>query len=139
MSIKKALFNVLSGHLEPKILHQTNGRVRIHLPVLKRIPGEFHYEAEELLAMASFNPAIDDASVSFVSGNILIHFDSQQVSARDILKVFIFLNQLFLRNREQLLSNPGVQLSELKQKLPDFLARINLKTFNAKEFENHAF
>jgi hypothetical protein len=138
MKIKKVLFNVFASRLEPKILHHTPGRVRIHLPILKKIPGEFHQDTEELLSMTSLIREIDNTSVSFITGNILIHYNHQQVSAEDILKAFIFLNQLVIRNREQIISNPGQEILELKKKLPAILPKINLKTFDIKEIEANA-
>lgn len=138
MKIKKVFFNVFAGRLEPKILHNIPGRVRIHFPILKKIPGEFHQDTEELLSMATLIREINNTSVSFITGNILIRYNHRQVSAEDILKAFIFLNQLFIRHREKILSNPGQEISELKKKLPAILAKIDLKTFDIKEIEANA-
>lgn len=138
MTIKTFFFNVLSSRWEPKILHNIHGRVRIHIPVLKKVPGEFQKDAEELVSMASLISEINHASVSFITGNILVKYDHREVSAEDILKAFIFLNQLLIRNGEQILSNPGMEISGLKKKLPGILLKINLKTFDIKEFEANA-
>ena len=138
MSLKTVLFNVLTARWEPKIVHETRGRVRINIPLLKKIPPEFRDDAGELLAMASLIPGIQNATVSFVTANALIHFDHRKLSPPDILNAFIFLKQFIIDNRNHASDSPGHQLEALKEKLPGMLRDIDLKTLNTKEFQYNA-
>ena len=137
MGIKEAIINALSTGWEPQIVHQTPGRLRVHLPLLKKVPGHYHRDTAGFIAMASLIPGIHETSASPVTGNVLIRFDHQRFTVGDIMNAFSVLNQLAIRNSPGKSASPAQRIGELRSKLPGILPGIDLKTLNVEELETH--
>jgi hypothetical protein len=113
------------------VLHALPGRVRIHLPVLKRAP--LHDTgAVDLVARVLSAPAgITEVVPCVVTGNVLVRFDEEQLEADDVLRYFRAATRLCVTNRDLLENLTPTRLQEAEERLCEWLRgrlsyRLNL-------------
>ena len=80
------LQNLLLKHeLHPRVAHRLPGRLRLHLPALKRLAplnGDVTPWLEGLLALP---PGVDKVSVNTRTGSVLIHYQPDDIDETGIL------------------------------------------------------
>lgn len=74
-----------SIHLRPRILHRIPGRLRIHIPVLRQITGDFQNITYSLLNDFTLPNGILSVNINFITGNILIEYEVNISSEKEIL------------------------------------------------------
>ncbi len=62
------------------VVHSLPGRVRLHVPGLKKVPDEYKHLETELLELVTLLPGVTDLSLCFVSGRALLHYDAEAIS-----------------------------------------------------------
>lgn len=72
-------------HLKPRVVHRLPGRVRVHIPALRQISADFQKIVDVMLTKYSFPVGINDVSVNFISGNLLVHYDENIIQEKSVL------------------------------------------------------
>ncbi len=79
--------NLLLRHeLKPRVVHRLPGRVRLHLPALKRLPplnGDVTATIEDYLALPG---GIETVSADTRSGSVLIRYQTSDISESEVLQ-----------------------------------------------------
>jgi len=107
---------ILSMLIRPKVVHRLPGRLRIHLPILRRVAGQNAALCNALARLLCVPDGIEEATASVATGNVLIRYDADRLSEADIMRFLNGLTQLCIHNRERL---QGVSPERLAEHLPD--------------------
>ncbi len=81
-----------------QVLHSIPGRLRLHIPHIKKIPANWHLE-ESYFELAKRIKGIDKLELSFVTGNVLVLYDTKLTSEQDIIKNLKDLGKLAVQNK----------------------------------------
>lgn len=69
-----------------KVLHSIEGRVRIKLPDLDKIPEKYKIHEEDVIKAVKMLNEIKDVSINYVIGTCIINYDSNLITADKILR-----------------------------------------------------
>lgn len=83
MSIK---YGWLLLQLRPRVIHRLPGRLRIHIPALKKVNDHFHEIATILLKGFSLPDHVESVEVNYTTGNILVVFNPEMLAERQVLE-----------------------------------------------------
>jgi len=72
-------------HLKPRVVHRLPGRVRVHIPALREISADIQKIVDVLLTKFSFPVGINDVSINYITGNLLIHYDENNIQEKSVL------------------------------------------------------
>lgn len=87
---------------KPRVVHSIPGRLRLNVPLLKRM-GKVHHGSTKLLSVLLKQlEGIEDVSANHVSASILLHYDSKVLSDEEILSFFSSLCRVFLSQKDDL-------------------------------------
>jgi hypothetical protein len=118
MTLKEAALYRL---VRPKMAHQLPGRVRLHLPVLRRLP-EGEGELVDLVARLLAAPeAIRRVEPNRITGSAVVRYDADRVSAGDVLAYAEAVTRLAVANRAALAGLPRERYAEVEPKLAAWL------------------
>lgn len=67
--------------IEYKIKHHVRGRIKVHIPVLKKIPLSRLYSLKDM----ELPEGIKDVSPNPLTGNVVIHYDPSKVNIEEFL------------------------------------------------------
>ncbi len=81
-----------------QVMHSIPGRLRLHIPYIKKIPENWHLE-ESYFELAKKVKGISKLELSFVTGNVLILYDVKLTNEQDIIKNLKELGKLALQNK----------------------------------------
>ena len=86
----------------PKILHSLPGRLRLHLPLLKKIQNE-NAEWDTMISQYLEQPqGIESASVNLITGNVLFNYDPELLSERDIIQFVDSIISVLMSRRKDI-------------------------------------
>jgi hypothetical protein len=125
------LSGLIEAALQPRVVHSLPGRIRIHVPVLEKLPPTVSIENGQLIEVLSFFPGIQSLSFSSVTGNLLIHYDTQQMERDSILNGLRVIGRTLIKHRQRLESLDREGLTEFWMRLKDYL-----KSHSARILEN---
>ena len=108
--------------LRPRILHQLPGRIRFHLPILKRLPKTHGATAELVARLLSVPEGIAEVSPCLTTGNVLVRFDSNNLTSDHVLKYMNTVTQLSMHNRDQLERFETNDFPEIEMRLRNWLS-----------------
>jgi hypothetical protein len=69
----------------PSVVHRMQGRVRLRLPVLTRIPSAYRYDVQARLDRASLPDGVYDLKANLISGSLLIRYDPGRLDESSVL------------------------------------------------------
>ncbi|MBD5640460.1 hypothetical protein HYI18_18030 [Clostridium botulinum] len=69
-----------------KVLHSIEGRVRIKLPDLDKIPEKYKIHEEDGIKAVKMLKGIKDVSINYVIGTCIINYDSNLITVDKILR-----------------------------------------------------
>lgn len=72
-------------HLKPRVVHRLPGRVRVHIPALRDIFVDIQKIVDVLLTKFTFPVGINDVSINYITGNLLIHYDENIIHEKSVL------------------------------------------------------
>ena len=78
-------------HLKPRVVHRLPGRMRVHIPALRQISIDFQKVVDVLLTKFSFPVGINVVTINFITGNLLILYESNRIQEKAVLE---WLNDL---------------------------------------------
>ncbi len=118
MKMSNAVFRLI---FKPRVLHRLPGRLRVHLPWLKKVTGNRSEIIDLLTALFTVPDQIREVSTDHVSGNILILYDAASVKEDEVLGYLSALFEVILRNRERLEAQPADRLYARRGQLVEFV------------------
>lgn len=71
--------------LRPRVIHRLPGRLRIHVPALKKVNPSFHDIANILLKGFQLPGSFEFIKVNYISANLLIVYDAKGISESKVL------------------------------------------------------
>jgi hypothetical protein len=81
-----------------QVVHSLPGRIRLHIPPIKKIPQKWHLESS-YFELAKRIKGITKLEVCFLTGNALILYDTKITSEQDIINNFKELGKLALQHK----------------------------------------
>lgn len=84
-----------------KIVHSGNGRLRINFPILKSVPKEWQY-SEKYFEYFLGIEGIKSIDVNYITGNLLIIYDSSKITEEKILDIIDKILQVSKKNINEL-------------------------------------
>jgi hypothetical protein len=121
----------LSRLLGPKVKHRLPGRLRLSVPLLKRVPRDGEPLADKLEKLFLLPEGIQTVSVSFLSGSLLIGYNTRAMSEQQVLEWTDTLWRLLGEHYDRLASLPVADVDTV-------VARIEPLLQNALN-ENHSY
>lgn len=105
----------------PRVIHRLPGRLRIHIPLLRRLPREHQGVADGVGALLAAPEGIGKVTVNLDSGNALLLFDPAELTEKEILAYLRGVLEIFLRHRERLANVPPARLPQVLSRLEPVL------------------
>lgn len=87
---------------KPRVIHSIPGRLRLNVPLLKRLSKEHQHATKLLSALLKQVDGIEDVTANQISASILFHYDSQKISVEDILSFLAALSRVFMSQKDDL-------------------------------------
>lgn len=105
----------------PRVIHRLPGRLRIHVPLLRRLQREHQGLADAVASLLAVPEGMQRVEVNLDSGNALLLFDPQQLTEREILDYLRGVLDIFLRHRERFAQVPPERLPLVVDRLKPVL------------------
>ncbi|CAB1063233.1 hypothetical protein D1BOALGB6SA_8016 [Olavius sp. associated proteobacterium Delta 1] len=80
-----------------RIVHRLPGRIRIHIPVLEKLPEDWWIFLRPSTELIRMRKGINTAGVQPITGSLLIDYDRKEIDEADILKWLETLVAAFLK------------------------------------------
>jgi len=80
-----------------RIVHRLPGRIRIHIPVLEKLPSEWSNFSEPTAELIKMRSGIEDVKIRPMTGSLIIRYDPNQIEEHDILTWLKTLVETFLK------------------------------------------
>jgi hypothetical protein len=113
--------NPLALLLRPRVQHSLPGRLRVHMPLLQRLP----QDKPELVAIIADILALPDgittAEPAPETGNVLVHYDEALIREEDVLAYLRSVTHLAVSNQKRLLQASEADLERIHLKLTAWL------------------
>lgn len=127
MSLKDAALGAL---LRPRVLHALPGRLRIHLPLLKRLP-ENDGIVSLVADLLSVPEGIAEVAPNTATGNVLLRYDGSRLSRDEVMGYLQSVTRICVSHRDRLESVPKERIPEVGERLRIWLgetvsARLHL-------------
>lgn len=127
----KLLDTGLSLLAKPRVIHSIPGRLRLHIPILKKFGERYRNWALMICELIGEPDGIDDVSPSLVTGTVLLYYDHNKLSEQEILNFISSLGKIFISQRDELSpfaeEQPELVLKRLKEWLNSALTnRLHL-------------
>lgn len=106
--------------LRPKIVHSIPGRLRLHVPLLKKITSGNGYWISVIVDLLQTPAGIDDVIPSPATGNILLRYDDKRLTESEILTFLTSITKIFHAHLDD--------FEQIKGKDPDII-RLRLKSW----------
>jgi hypothetical protein len=88
-------------------VHRLPGRIRIHIPILEKLPGDWLTYSELTAELIKMRNGIEDVKIQPVTGSLLIRYEPDQIEEADILTWLKTLVKTFLS-----METPFISLKE---------------------------
>lgn len=99
MIVESLLLNTL---YKIQVVHSLPGRLRLHIPYIKKIPKEWHIE-DNYFNIAQRICGIKKVDVCYQTANALVLYDKEVLSEDDVLKLFKDMASIGMRHRDEFL------------------------------------
>jgi hypothetical protein len=87
---------------KPRIVHSIPGRLRLKVPLLRKIDKKHHGYTDLVCRLLSVPDGIDSVSASPISGTVLLHYDTESVSEQEVLLFISSLTRVIVAQKEEL-------------------------------------
>ena len=111
-----------------RVIHSIPGRMRIHVPYLKKIQSMPFNDMLWREENYSFISGVTSIEPNFTTGNILIHYNNDIISSKKILQMINNFTSLVLKHKRQILA-----LEE--HKIPGTIKRVREYLMNNENFD----
>ena len=110
-----------NSSVTPRIVHRLPGRLRVHIPALAKIPDAWQTEGDGFADLFNTVSGVESITPSYVTGNLLIHFDPKCIDEKQILDRLHQIGLLLLQHREELQSMSAESPSAVFKKMEKLL------------------
>ena len=131
--IEESIVRIADQLLKPRVLHSLPGRVRIHLPLLKRADRDSIPLGEAIAAAERVLPGVKRIAPSLVSGNILIEYDVSVTSESTILATIRTITKSALRHRDRFFAVAPESRKTTLDKLVEYFGSIETERLEREE------
>lgn len=100
MGIKEIIANAL---YKVQVIHSLPGRLRLHIPYIKKIPTEWQLE-ENYFTVAQRIKGINKVEVCYKTANALVLYDNQKLSPEDVVKLFKDMAIVGMKHKDEFLN-----------------------------------
>ena len=98
MNVEDLIFKVI---LRFKVVHSIPGRIRIHIPMSRKIPREWKQTLENLDRLKNLE-GIREVNFSVITGNALIYYDPEKISDKQIIDTLRQIAKVLNNHRREL-------------------------------------
>ena len=71
--------------MRPRVIHRIPGRLRIHVPALKKVLPEYNDIVDSIFVKSHLPEGIEQTKVNFITGNILVNYDLNETNEKHTL------------------------------------------------------
>jgi hypothetical protein len=114
--------STLSFLLRPRVVHELPGRLRIHLPLLDRLPSENGKTVDVVARLLSVPNGVEEVSPCLITGNVLIRYDSRRLAPQEVLLYLKAITRLIVHNRDRFETMTAEQFHECEDNLRGWLS-----------------
>jgi len=107
--------------LRPRVTHRLPGRLRLRVPLLRKLPDEWLQTAQILEQVMCSPEGIRSVQSSRPTGSVLVEYDPDTLSEADVLSFLRILLELLWRHRDRLASLNNGQAAELARRLEEWV------------------
>ena len=111
--------------MRPRVIHRIPGRLRIHVPALKKVQPEYNEIVDSIFTKSHLPEGIEQTEVNFITGNILVNYNFNETNEKntlnwvfDIKKIAEYIFLKFLDMEEE-------RTNTTKEKLLDYFKQIS--------------
>lgn len=108
-----------------RVLHRLPGRLRVRIPALNLVPTSKRGIAEAVAGGLPMPKGVITLQPSFVTGNVLLTYDTKIVSEQQVIEHIEWLVKLSVKHRHKLMMVPPNELPRVVRQLKDYLERWN--------------
>jgi hypothetical protein len=119
MSIKTAIF---SRWYAPRVMHRLPGRLRIGVPLLRRVPPQDRSLTDQLEPLFLLPEGIESVDVGFLTGNMLVRFDAGVLSEQQVMNWTSVLWRLISEHWDRLAALPVKRVGTVVARVRQVLA-----------------
>jgi len=106
-----------------RITHRLPGRIRIHIPALRKLPEEWRIYLEPAAGLINMRKGIDTVKIQPVTGNLLITYDPDKIKEADIIQWLKSLVAAFLKQEIPSKHFTDANIRLRLERLHDWLSR----------------
>lgn len=106
-----------------RIVHRLPGRIRIHIPILEKLPGDWLTYSEITAELIKMRNGIEDVKIQPVTGSLLIRYEPDQIEEADILTWLKTLVKAFLSMEAPIKSLKETDIRMRFTRLRDWFSR----------------
>jgi hypothetical protein len=81
--------------LRPKVVHSIPGRMRLHVPLLKKLHNGNEDWVAAIVDLLKTPQGIDEVTPSLATGNILLRYDNDKLTESEILNFLNSITRIF--------------------------------------------
>jgi hypothetical protein len=74
--------------LRPSVVHELPGRIRLHLPILKRVPEDMRGWLDTAAELIALRGGIETVEPCALTGSVLIHYDPTMIEGGEVVEYF---------------------------------------------------
>lgn len=74
--------------LRPSVVHEMPGRIRLHLPILRRVPEDMRGWLDSAAELIALRAGIRTVEACALTGSVLIHYDPAEIEGDEVVRYF---------------------------------------------------
>ncbi len=113
-----------------EVLHTLPGRLRLHVPLLKRIASDFTPTLETIEELLFTVPGIITVTPNYISGNMLIIYDDKSINTKSIINCLHVIWKTLVTNRSYIMDVDEKKLDITTKKIIKYLKDENIHLVN---------
>lgn len=114
-------YSMLLLQMRPRVIHRIPGRLRVHIPAIKKVNGNFHEISTLLLNGFRFPDNFKEVNVNYITGNILIKYEFRELTERDVLDWLFEIKYIVERIFHKFVNMDDDEIKIAHNKLMSFL------------------
>jgi len=111
--------------MRPRVIHRIPGRLRLHIPALKKVEAEFQEVSNLLISDFHLPAGIKLARINYISGNIVINYDPDITDERHVLVWILDVKKIFETTFLQFDKMDEQRIQNSVNKLKEFLKSVS--------------
>ena len=118
-------FRWLIMQMRPRVVHRIPGRLRLHIPALKKVESDFQEVSDTLISDFHLPAGIKLARINYISGNIVINYNPDITNERHVLVWILDVKKIFETTFLQFEKMDEERIQNSVFKLKEFLKSVS--------------